>query len=143
MAWSATISWIVLRPLIASMATLALNSGLWGGACSTPSEKASPTVGAPFRGGAPPQRLTMGAVQKSQTTSLIAAMKQRLSGDGENWRAKSGCRLTACYKRTTDHCITELNCSLSPGAWLISSCRAGRFYQESQLIGTSKDHQVT
>jgi hypothetical protein len=29
MAWSAAISWIVLRPLIASMATLALNSGLW------------------------------------------------------------------------------------------------------------------
>jgi len=27
-AWSAAISWIVLRPLIASMATLALNSGL-------------------------------------------------------------------------------------------------------------------
>ena len=24
----------------------------------------------PFRGGAPPQRLTMGAVQKSQTTSV-------------------------------------------------------------------------
>ena len=29
MAWSAAISWIDLRPLIASMATLALNSGLW------------------------------------------------------------------------------------------------------------------
>ncbi len=29
MAWSAAICWIVLRPLIASMATLALNSGLW------------------------------------------------------------------------------------------------------------------
>jgi hypothetical protein len=29
MEWSAAISWIVLRPLIASMATLALNSGLW------------------------------------------------------------------------------------------------------------------
>jgi hypothetical protein len=29
MAWSAAISQIVLRPLIASMATLALNSGLW------------------------------------------------------------------------------------------------------------------
>ena len=28
MAWPAAISWIVLRPLIASMATLALNSGL-------------------------------------------------------------------------------------------------------------------
>jgi hypothetical protein len=27
-------------------------------------------VGALFRGGAPPQRLTMGPVQKSQTTSL-------------------------------------------------------------------------
>ena len=29
MVWSAVISWIVLRPLIASKATLALNSGLW------------------------------------------------------------------------------------------------------------------
>ncbi len=29
MAWSAAISWIVLRPLIASMVSLALNSGLW------------------------------------------------------------------------------------------------------------------
>jgi len=29
MEWSAAISWIVMRPLIASMATLALNSGLW------------------------------------------------------------------------------------------------------------------
>ncbi len=29
MAWSASISLIVLLPLIASMATLALNSGLW------------------------------------------------------------------------------------------------------------------
>jgi hypothetical protein len=39
--------------------------------------------------------------------------------------------LAACYKRTTDHCIAELNCSLSPGTWLKSSCRAGRFFQES------------
>jgi hypothetical protein len=29
MMWSAAISWIILRPLIAPMATLALNSGLW------------------------------------------------------------------------------------------------------------------
>jgi hypothetical protein len=28
MAWSAAIYWIVMRPLTASMATLALNSGL-------------------------------------------------------------------------------------------------------------------
>jgi hypothetical protein len=39
--------------------------------------------------------------------------------------------LAACYKRTTDHCIAELNCSLSPGTWLKSSRRAGRFFQES------------
>jgi hypothetical protein len=39
--------------------------------------------------------------------------------------------LAACYKRTTDHCIAELICSLSPGTWLQSSCRAGRFFQES------------
>jgi hypothetical protein len=35
--------------------------------------------------------------------------------------------LAACYKRTTDHCIAELNVCLSPGTWLKSSCRAGRF----------------
>ena len=28
-AWSAAISWIILRPLIPSMATLALTSGMW------------------------------------------------------------------------------------------------------------------
>jgi hypothetical protein len=39
--------------------------------------------------------------------------------------------LAACYKRTTDHCIAELNGCLSPGTWLKSSCRAGRFFQES------------
>ena len=39
--------------------------------------------------------------------------------------------LAACYKRTTHHCIAELNGCLSPGTWLKSSCRAGRFFQES------------
>jgi hypothetical protein len=39
--------------------------------------------------------------------------------------------LASCYKRTTDHRIVKLNCYLSPGAWLKSSCRAGRFFQES------------
>lgn len=48
--------------VIASMVTLALNSGDECGACSS--------VGAPFRGVAPAQRLTMGAAQKNQTTSL-------------------------------------------------------------------------
>ena len=42
--------------------------------------------------------------------------------------------LAACYKRTTDHCIAELNGCLSPGTWLKSSCRAGRFFQESLII---------
>ena len=41
--------------------------------------------------------------------------------------------LAACYKRTTDHCIAELNGCLTPGAWLKSSCQAGRFFQESLL----------
>ncbi len=41
--------------------------------------------------------------------------------------------LAACYKRTTDHCIAELNGCLTPGAWLKSSCQAGRFFQESRL----------
>jgi hypothetical protein len=53
--------WSECLPLIASMATLALNSGLW--------VRRLLIGGAPFRGGAPPQRLTMGAVQKSQTAS--------------------------------------------------------------------------
>lgn len=39
--------------------------------------------------------------------------------------------LAACYKRTTDHCIAELNGCLTPGAWLKSSCLAGCFFQES------------
>jgi hypothetical protein len=41
--------------------------------------------------------------------------------------------LAACYKRTTDHCIADLNGCLTPGAWLKSSCRAGRFIQESLI----------
>jgi hypothetical protein len=36
--------------------------------------------------------------------------------------------LAACYKRTTDHCIAELNGCLTPGAWLKSSCLAGCFF---------------
>jgi hypothetical protein len=71
MAWSAPISWIVLRPLIASMATLALNSGLWVRRLLNSFGEGFAYGGTPFRGGAPPQRLTMGAVQKSQTTSLL------------------------------------------------------------------------
>jgi hypothetical protein len=41
--------------------------------------------------------------------------------------------LAACYKRTTDHCIAELNGCLTPGAWLKSSCLAGCFFQESRI----------
>ena len=44
--------------------------------------------------------------------------------------------LAACYKRTTDHCIAELNGCLTPGAWLKSSCLAGCFFQESLLSRT-------
>jgi len=43
--------------------------------------------------------------------------------------------LAACYKRTTDHCIAELNGCLTPGAWIKSSCRAGCFFQESLSNG--------
>ena len=43
------------------MATLALNSGLW--------VRRLLMGGGPLRGGVPPQRLTMGPVQKTQTTS--------------------------------------------------------------------------
>lgn len=42
--------------------------------------------------------------------------------------------LVACYKRTTDHCIAELNGSPSPGTLFKSSCRAGRFFQKSLSI---------
>jgi hypothetical protein len=45
--------------------------------------------------------------------------------------------LAACYKRTTHHCIAELNGCLSPGTWLKPSCRAGRFFQESPIKSTS------
>ena len=46
--------------------------------------------------------------------------------------------LAACYKRTTDHCIAELNGCLTPGAWLKSSCLAGCFFQESLIIHATK-----
>jgi len=70
MAWSATIYWIVMRPLTASMATLALNSGLGCGASPTPAEKAAPTVGAPIQGRCSASKVDdWGSVQKSQTTS--------------------------------------------------------------------------
>ncbi len=62
-ACSAAISWSVLRPLIASLATLALNSGLW--------VRRLLMGGIPLSGiGAPPHRLTMDPVQKSQSTSV-------------------------------------------------------------------------
>ena len=48
--------------------------------------------------------------------------------------------LAACYKRTTDHCIAELNGCLTPGAWLKSSCLAGCFFQESlNRVNPTKD----
>jgi len=36
-------------------------------------------VGAPIRGGTPPQRLTMGPVQKNQSTSALEVLFQRLT----------------------------------------------------------------
>ena len=50
--------------------------------------------------------------------------------------------LAAGYKRTTDHCIAELNGCLTPGAWLKSSCLAGCFFQESPTnIGAFAAHE--
>ncbi len=57
-AVSGDLRWSVLRPLIASMATLALSSGLW--------------VRRVFMGGIPHQKLTMGPLHKNQTTSTSA-----------------------------------------------------------------------
>jgi hypothetical protein len=52
--------------MIASMATLALNSGLW--------VRRLFIGGWPLKGGgAPPQRLTIGAVQESRTTTVADA----------------------------------------------------------------------
>jgi|688.fasta_scaffold312999_2 hypothetical protein len=51
------------------MATLALNSGLWVRRLLNFFGEGFANGGAPFRGGTPPQRLTMGPVQKNQTTS--------------------------------------------------------------------------
>jgi hypothetical protein len=87
MAWSAAISWIVLRPLIASMATLALNSGLWARRLLN-----SFGEGCALRGGAPPQRLTMGAVQKSQTTSHEANLLSEKAHHQLGWRPPLGFR---------------------------------------------------
>jgi hypothetical protein len=80
MAWSAAISWIVLRPLIASMATLALNSGLWVRRLLNSFGEGFANGGAPFRGGTPPQRLTMGPVQKNQTTSRENGFAESFNG---------------------------------------------------------------
>jgi len=110
MAWSAAISWIVLRPLIASMATLALNSGLW--------VRRLLIVGAPFRGGTPPQRLTMGAVQKNQSTSegaLVHASRTAATASDHRNRADGGriivsdekcpsVRAITCIWRSTPPC---------------------------------------
>jgi hypothetical protein len=52
----------LLRPMIASMATLALKLGAMGAAFAHGWEPL-------LRGGAPPHRLTMGPVQKNQPTS--------------------------------------------------------------------------
>ena len=68
-AWSVAISWIVLRPLIASMATLALNSGLWVRRLLNSCEESFANGGPPVWGGTPSLSLTIGAVQERQTTS--------------------------------------------------------------------------
>jgi hypothetical protein len=70
MAWSAAISWIVLRSLIASMATLALNSGLWVRRLLNSFGEGYAYGGSPFQGRCPASEVNDGAVQKSQTTSL-------------------------------------------------------------------------
>ena len=57
---SQALSSIVLQPLLASRATLALNSGLG---------MRRLVIGeAPFRSDVPPQGLTMGTIQKNQTS---------------------------------------------------------------------------
>jgi|688.fasta_scaffold632334_2 hypothetical protein len=49
----------------------------------------------------------------------------------------------ACYKRTTDHCVIELKCSLSPRAWLKSSCQSAWFFQESIREGRVAPEDAT
>jgi hypothetical protein len=53
MAWSAAISWIVLRSLIASMATLALNSRLWVRRLLNSFREGYAYGGSPFQGWCP------------------------------------------------------------------------------------------
>ena len=53
MAWSAATSWIVLRPLIASMATLAFNSGLWVRRLLNSFGEGCAYGGSPFQGRCP------------------------------------------------------------------------------------------
>ena len=60
MAWSAAISWIVLRPLIASMATLALNSGLWVRRLLNSFGEGYAYGGSPFQGRCPASEVNDG-----------------------------------------------------------------------------------
>jgi hypothetical protein len=60
MAWSAAISWIVLRPLIASMATLALNSGLWVRRLLNSCGEGCAYGGSPFQGRCPASEVNDG-----------------------------------------------------------------------------------
>jgi hypothetical protein len=61
MPWSAEISRSVLRPLNASMATLALNSGLW--------VRLLLIGGSPFQGWCPASKANDKSCSKTQTTS--------------------------------------------------------------------------
>jgi len=67
---SAMMSWIVVRPPIASMATRALNAALCVGGCSS--------SGSPLRGA--PQASTMGIIQTNQTPANGAPAQGQLRG---------------------------------------------------------------
>jgi len=77
MAWSAAIPWSVLRPRIASMATRALNSGLWA--------RRLLIGGSPFQGRYPASEVNDGACQEkpvhlnSQTYTASKAASDHLA----------------------------------------------------------------
>jgi hypothetical protein len=76
MAWSAAISWIVLRPLIASMATLALNSGLWVRRFLNSCGEGCAYGGSPFQGRCPASEVNDGGCPEKP---------DHLKGDGRQF----------------------------------------------------------
>jgi len=69
-------SWIVMRPLIASMGKLGLNSALWGSTCSL--------VRGTMRSDSPPQSVVDGSVYEESTQVRLTASRNSLKAVAES-----------------------------------------------------------